>query len=94
MTAPDTNVFNAHLQHITLGIASERLTLRLRWDTFKALLRQDVAWFDEPENSTGILTTCLAVDTTHVKGVYPFSCLHLSCSYRFCFRPLVLVLVL
>jgi len=31
-----------------------------------------MAWFDEPENSTGVLTTRLAVDASQVKGVNLF----------------------
>ena len=56
-------------QGTMLAIASEKLTLRLRREAFKAFLHQDMGWFDSPENSTGTLTTRLAVDASLVKGV-------------------------
>jgi len=62
-------VLTVYLQGSMLGIASEKLTLRLRRETFKAYLHQDMGWFDSPENSTGTLTTKLAVDASLVKGV-------------------------
>uniref|UniRef100_A0A669QYL3 ATP binding cassette subfamily B member 1 n=1 Tax=Phasianus colchicus TaxID=9054 RepID=A0A669QYL3_PHACC len=46
----------------------EILTMRLRFMAFKAMLRQDMAWFDDPKNSTGALTTRLANDASQVKG--------------------------
>ncbi|KAF2983536.1 hypothetical protein EK904_005729 [Melospiza melodia maxima] len=50
------------------GKAGEILTMRLRFMAFKAMLRQDMAWFDNPKNSTGALTTRLANDASQVKG--------------------------
>ena len=57
------------LQNFTLSIAGERLTKRLRYLSFKAMLRQEIGWFDKKVNSTGALTTRLASDTSDVKGV-------------------------
>lgn len=48
--------------------AGEILTLRLRQLTFKALLRQEIAYFDEPTHSTGALTARLASDASGVQG--------------------------
>ncbi|XP_068942330.1 ATP-dependent translocase ABCB1 [Petaurus breviceps papuanus] len=56
------------LQGFTFGKAGEILTKRLRYKAFKAMLRQDVSWFDDPKNSTGALTTRLATDASQVKG--------------------------
>uniref|UniRef100_A0A8C3RRZ1 ATP binding cassette subfamily B member 4 n=1 Tax=Chelydra serpentina TaxID=8475 RepID=A0A8C3RRZ1_CHESE len=56
------------LQGFTFGKAGEILTLRLRFMAFKAMLRQDIGWFDDPKNSTGALTTRLANDASQVKG--------------------------
>ena len=50
-------------------IAGERLTARLRSRTFRAMLRQEIGWFDEERNSTGALTTRLANDAGQVQGV-------------------------
>jgi len=50
-------------------ISGERLTERMRSLLFKSIVRQDVGWFDDKENSTGILTTKLSNDASLVKGV-------------------------
>ena len=52
-----------------MSVAGERLTTRLRVKTFKAMLRQEVGWFDRRENATGSLTQRLATDASEVKGV-------------------------
>ncbi|KAJ1100830.1 hypothetical protein NDU88_005905 [Pleurodeles waltl] len=56
------------LQGFTFGKAGEILTMRLRYMAFKAILRQDVGYFDDPKNSTGALTTRLATDASQVQG--------------------------
>ncbi|XP_019363912.1 PREDICTED: multidrug resistance protein 1 [Gavialis gangeticus] len=56
------------LQGFTFGKAGEILTMRLRFMAFKAMLRQDISWFDDPKNSTGALTARLANDASQVKG--------------------------
>ncbi|XP_039567137.1 ATP-dependent translocase ABCB1 [Passer montanus] len=60
--------FTFFFQGFTFGKAGEILTMRLRFMAFKAMLRQDMAWFDNPKNSTGALTTRLANDASQVKG--------------------------
>ncbi|KAJ8900790.1 hypothetical protein NDN08_000090 [Rhodosorus marinus] len=50
------------------GLTGERLTNRLRKMTFKAIIRQDVGFFDMRENSVGILTTRLGAEAAKVKG--------------------------
>ncbi|XP_053322474.1 ATP-dependent translocase ABCB1 [Spea bombifrons] len=56
------------LQGFTFGKAGEILTKRLRLMAFKAMLRQEIAWFDDSKNSTGALTTRLATDASQVQG--------------------------
>ncbi|XP_063777546.1 ATP-dependent translocase ABCB1-like [Pseudophryne corroboree] len=56
------------LQGFTFGKAGEILTMRLRLMTFKAMLRQEIGWFDDKKNSTGALTTRLATDASQVQG--------------------------
>ncbi|XP_069815592.1 ATP-dependent translocase ABCB1-like isoform X3 [Dendropsophus ebraccatus] len=56
------------LQGFTFGKAGEILTMRLRQLTFKAMLRQEIGWFDNKKNSTGALTTRLATDASQVQG--------------------------
>ncbi|ABO93894.1 ABC(ABCB) family transporter: multidrug (P-glycoprotein-like protein) (ABCB) [Ostreococcus lucimarinus CCE9901] len=49
------------------GNIGERLTTRLRIHLFRSIMRQDVAFFDEKENTVGALTTLLQADTTKVR---------------------------
>ncbi|XP_060104425.1 ATP-dependent translocase ABCB1 [Heteronotia binoei] len=55
------------LQGFTFGRAGEILTLKIRYMGFKAMLRQDIGWFDDPKNNTGALTTRLANDASQVQ---------------------------
>ena len=43
--------------------------MRLRLKTFRAYLRQDIAFFDDKFHSTGALTTRLATDASLIKNV-------------------------
>ncbi len=52
------------------GITGERLTMRLRKMTFTAMLRQEIGWFDDTNNSTGALCSRLSADASNVQGVY------------------------
>ncbi|XP_054477289.1 ATP-binding cassette, sub-family B (MDR/TAP), member 4 [Anoplopoma fimbria] len=56
------------LQGFCFGKSGEILTLRLRLGAFKAMMRQDLSWYDEPKNSVGALTTRLATDAAQVQG--------------------------
>ncbi|XP_049995746.1 phosphatidylcholine translocator ABCB4 [Alexandromys fortis] len=60
--------FTFFLQGFTFGKAGEILTARLRSMAFKAMLRQDMSWFDDYRNSTGALSTRLATDAAQVQG--------------------------
>ena len=57
------------LQATSFGIAAARLTLKVRGECFKALMRQEVAYFDLPEHNSATLSTTLAKDATHIKGM-------------------------
>ena len=46
----------------------EHLTYRLREASFKNIVRQNIAWFDEKENSTGSLTFQLSTDAALVQN--------------------------
>ncbi|XP_069502709.1 ATP-dependent translocase ABCB1-like [Ambystoma mexicanum] len=52
----------------TIGKAGENLTMRLRSWSFKALLRQEIGWFDDHRNAVGVLITRLATDASQAKG--------------------------
>uniref|UniRef100_A0A673T5I1 P-type phospholipid transporter n=1 Tax=Suricata suricatta TaxID=37032 RepID=A0A673T5I1_SURSU len=60
--------FTFFFQGFTFGKAGEILTTRLRLMAFKAMLRQDMSWFDDHKNSTGALSTRLATDASQVQG--------------------------
>lgn len=49
--------------------SGELLTKRLRKLGFRAMLGQDIGWFDDLRNSPGALTTRLATDASQVQGV-------------------------
>jgi ATP-binding cassette subfamily B (MDR/TAP) protein 1 len=53
----------------SLGVAGERLTRRLRHDSFKALVKQDIGWYDNKKNNVGQLTAQLADDAALVRGI-------------------------
>lgn len=52
-----------------LGISGERMTKKLRAASFRAMLSQEMAYFDEKKNSVGALSTRLATEATLVKGL-------------------------
>lgn len=51
------------------GLSGENLTKRLRSMTFKALLSQEIAFFDNQENNVGVLCTKLATEASAIQGV-------------------------
>ncbi|KAL5267318.1 hypothetical protein ACHWQZ_G004385 [Mnemiopsis leidyi] len=55
------------VQTYCIGLMSLNFTRRLRIRSFKALLRQNLAFFDHPSNSIGALTTRLATEANSVK---------------------------
>lgn len=59
----------AVFQHGGLGYGGEKLTRRIRSAAFRQLMKQNMAFFDEQENSVGALSTRLALEATLVKGL-------------------------
>lgn len=57
------------VQGILFAKCSERLIHRVRDRAFRTMLRQDVAFFDKDENTSGVLTSFLSTETTHVAGL-------------------------
>lgn len=53
----------------SFGIAGEKLTERLRGLMFAAMLKMEVAWFDDRANGTGSLCARLSGDASAVQGV-------------------------
>ena len=56
-------------QGIAFAYCSERLIHRARDRAFRAMLRQDISFFDDEENSTGALTSFLSTEATHLAGI-------------------------
>lgn len=57
------------LQGIAFAFCSERLIHRVRNQAFRTMLRQDIAFFDKEENTSGALTSFLSTETTHLAGM-------------------------
>ncbi|OEL38177.1 ABC transporter B family member 11 [Dichanthelium oligosanthes] len=49
------------------AIAGGKLIERIRALTFQSIVRQEVAWFDHPENSSGALNGRLSIDALNVR---------------------------
>ncbi|EEC05109.1 multidrug resistance protein, putative [Ixodes scapularis] len=60
--------FCSFLQTFSFSVVGENLTRRLRKITFSAMMRQEVAWYDEEDNTPERLCTFLFSDTARVHG--------------------------
>ncbi|XP_069716416.1 ATP-binding cassette sub-family B member 5 [Phaenicophaeus curvirostris] len=56
------------IQGFMFGKSGEILTMRLRSLSFRALLQQEIGWYDDHKNAVGVLLTRLATDASQVKG--------------------------
>ncbi|CAF3829896.1 unnamed protein product, partial [Rotaria sp. Silwood1] len=56
-------------QYIAFAIAGSKLTQCIRSKAFACLLRQEVAFFDQPENSSGAICTRLSSDASAVQDM-------------------------
>ncbi|CAG8779799.1 2740_t:CDS:2, partial [Gigaspora rosea] len=54
------------IQGVIFGISGEKLSERIRSKSFISILRQDISFFDEKDNSIGVLTSKLSLDAAHV----------------------------
>ncbi|XP_073533905.1 ATP-binding cassette sub-family B member 5-like isoform X1 [Phyllobates terribilis] len=59
--------FTYFLQGFMFGRSGEVLTMRLRHLAFKAMLRQEISWFDDKKNTTGALTTRLSTEAAQIQ---------------------------
>ncbi|KIX99571.1 uncharacterized protein Z520_05147 [Fonsecaea multimorphosa CBS 102226] len=57
------------VQGMTFAWASSRLVWRTRDLTFRAILRQDMAFFDMKENTSGALASILSTEATMIAGM-------------------------
>ncbi|XP_026412562.1 ABC transporter B family member 20-like [Papaver somniferum] len=58
------------LQHFYFGIMGEKMTERVRRMMFSAMLRNEVGWFDDEDNSADTLSMRLANDATFVRATF------------------------
>ncbi|XP_004857677.1 bile salt export pump isoform X2 [Heterocephalus glaber] len=68
VTVGCVSFFTQFLQGYTFAKSGELLTKRLRKFGFKAMVGQDISWFDDLRNSPGTLATRLATDASQVQG--------------------------
>ncbi|XP_019233478.1 PREDICTED: ABC transporter B family member 14-like [Nicotiana attenuata] len=57
------------LQHYLFGVAGEKAMTNLRRALYTAALRNELAWFENPENSIGPLTSRIVNETSTVKTI-------------------------
>jgi ABC-type multidrug transport system fused ATPase/permease subunit len=57
------------VQMYFFAIAGEKLTKRLRGNMFRAMLSQEMAWFDRKDNGVGALCAKLSGEAASVQGV-------------------------
>ncbi|CAF3680698.1 unnamed protein product [Rotaria sp. Silwood1] len=55
------------VQYTAFAISGAKLTQRIRSKAFACLLRQEVAYFDRPENSSGAICTRLSSDASAIQ---------------------------
>nr|XP_009788672.1 PREDICTED: ABC transporter B family member 14-like [Nicotiana sylvestris] len=61
------SLFANTLQHYLFGIVGEKAMTNLRRALYTATLRNELAWFEKPENSIGSVTSRIVSDTSTVK---------------------------
>ncbi|KAF7126723.1 hypothetical protein RHSIM_Rhsim11G0017900 [Rhododendron simsii] len=57
------------ITHLCFGIMGERLTLRVRERMFSAILRNEIGWFDDTNNTSSMLASRLESDATLLRTV-------------------------
>ncbi|XP_047326042.1 ABC transporter B family member 19-like [Impatiens glandulifera] len=63
------SLFSHSLQHYIFGVIGEKAMTNLRRSLYSSVLRNELAWFEKPENSVGSLTSRIMNDTSLVKTV-------------------------
>ncbi|XP_024021723.1 ABC transporter B family member 2 [Morus notabilis] len=57
------------IEHLCFGTMGERLTLRVRERMFSAMLRNEIGWFDDTDNTSSMLSSRLESDATLLKTI-------------------------
>eukprot|EP00257_Ricinus_communis_P020658 XP_015579937.1 ABC transporter B family member 2 [Ricinus communis] len=57
------------IEHLSFGIMGERLTFRVRERMFSAILRNEIGWFDDLNNTSAMLASRLESDATLLRNL-------------------------
>lgn len=60
------SLFTHIVQHYFFGVIGEKAMMNLRKALYSSILRNELAWFEKPENSVGPLTSRIINDTSQV----------------------------
>ncbi|KAF5445810.1 hypothetical protein F2P56_031498 [Juglans regia] len=63
------SLFSHTLQHYFFGMVGEKAKRNLTQALYSGILRNEIAWFEKPENSIGLLTSRIINDTSMVKTI-------------------------
>ncbi|PON60369.1 ABC transporter [Parasponia andersonii] len=63
------SLFSHTLQHYSFGVIGEKAMTNLRLSLYSGALRNEISWFEKPENSIGSLTSRIINNTTMVKTI-------------------------
>ncbi|GJN17981.1 hypothetical protein PR202_gb05092 [Eleusine coracana subsp. coracana] len=61
------SIVSIPVEYFLFGIAGGKLIERIRALSFRSIVHQEVAWFDDPSNSSGALGAKLSVDALNVR---------------------------
>ncbi|WCJ29141.1 ABC transporter B family member 2 [Euphorbia peplus] len=57
------------IEHLCFGIMGERLTFRVRENLFSAILKNEIGWFDDMNNTSSMLASRLEADATLLRSM-------------------------
>ncbi|WVZ69166.1 hypothetical protein U9M48_017999 [Paspalum notatum var. saurae] len=61
------SILSIPVEYFLFGVAGGKLIERVRALSFQSIVHQEVAWFDDPKNSSGALGAKLSVDALNVR---------------------------
>ncbi|TVT98902.1 hypothetical protein EJB05_55715, partial [Eragrostis curvula] len=61
------SIISILVEYFLFGVAGGKLIKRIRFLSFQSIVHQEVAWFDDPKNSSGALGARLSVDALNVR---------------------------
>ncbi|KAG2591011.1 hypothetical protein PVAP13_5NG450640 [Panicum virgatum] len=61
------SIISISVEYFLFGVAGGKLIERIRALSFRSIVHQEVAWFDDPKNSSGALCAKLSVDALNVR---------------------------